>query len=682
MFLDNRQNGLVGDALELNISSGAKLSIRSEIVSIYAYYSLKEKLHNIDSLRLLLSLPYSKETNLINCSLLTGDESENTFKNKLMQAQVAGEFLKWLEEKVDCKLIPEQLLTQNLYHIQNSEEAFLLQGNSMLTTAGLGYSQTDKLFMNTIIKDEDATNSILLWFDNLWNNNASVNDFNEEIKAYIKLLIEKKAPELIYFFTIQRVFNNLLDELSEDKIIKTKTGIKDSIVWNKLYKFQRDGVMGAIDKLEKFNGCIIADSVGLGKTFEALAVIKYYELRNDRVLVLCPKKLRDNWTMYKINDKRNIFLKDRLNYDVLNHTDLTRDGGKSGEINLETLNWENYDLVVIDESHNFRNNNAKIGKVSRYTRLMNDIIRKGVKTKILMLSATPVNNRMNDLKNQVAFITEGLDDALIDVGISSIELTLKEAQRKFNIWLALDEEDRNANKLIEMMRFDYFKLLDTLTIARSRKHIEKYYDSSDIGEFSDRLKPVNIKSEIDTENQFPPILEINRNIRRMNLSSYAPLKYVLKHKKDEYSKKYDIEVQSGVFTQVDRENSLIHLMRVNLLKRMESSMHSFALTVNHLLSEVNRLIRAIDDHQDSIEEQAINIEDLDLDDEEFNPMLVGSKKIKVLLKDIDKIKWRQELEEDKDQLKRILREAQVVSLERVKKNQNGSQLDKSHLNIL
>ena len=298
-------------------------------------------------------------------------------------------------------------------------------------------------------------------------------------------------------------------------------------------------------------------------------------------LCFCPKKLRENWTVYTINDKRNLLAADRFNYDVLNHTDLSRPGGKSGEINLETLNWGNYDLLVIDESHNFRNSGTKADGATRYQKLMDQVIRSGVKTKVLMLSATPVNSRMNDLKNQVAFITEGRDAALFDYGITSVENTLRKAQTKFNQWLKLPEDQRKAEALLESMNFDYFKLLDLLTIARSRKHIEKYYDATEIGKFPERLKPMNIKADIDTSGQFPPLKDVNMAIKKLNLAAYAPLEYVRMDKKDEYSRKYDQEVKGGksIFRQVDRERSLIHLMRVNLLKRMESSINSFEQTV-------------------------------------------------------------------------------------------------------
>ncbi len=457
------------------------------------------------------------------------------------------------------------------------------------------------------------------------------------------------------------IFRDFIGELDEDKIIKTQTGIKSTQVWQKLYKFQRDGVLGAIDKIERYNGCIIADSVGLGKTFEALAVIKYYELRNDRVLVLCPKKLRENWTLYTVNDKRNIMASDRFNYDVLNHTDLTRVRGMSGEINLATLNWGNYDLIVIDESHNFRNNPArKNDSLTRYSKLMNEIIKAGVKTKVLMLSATPVNNRMNDLKNQVAFIVEAKDDALKTNGITSIEQTLKMAQTRFNAWLNLDDSERTTESLLETLNFDYFKLLDLLTIARSRKHIEKYYDVTEIGKFPERLKPVNIKTDIDTEGRFPALESINKNIRLLNLSAYAPLKYVLPQKTEKYSRKYDRKMSGGsVFRQVDREQSLIHLMRANLFKRMESSINSFTTTLGKLFGEVTALIQKIADHDNNASVEEFDIEDIEIEDEAFSPFVVG-KKVKVLIQDVDTVRWKQELEEDREILEKLIASAQSV----------------------
>jgi hypothetical protein len=512
--------------------------------------------------------------------------------------------------------------------------------------------------------DSDAESSVFAdWFGSNWDDLKVDPAAKAHFLNVLEEMASKRAPSLIYFQVLYQMFKDLGDELDEERIIKSATGIRDTVVWKKLYRFQRDGVTGAIDKLEKIGGCIIADSVGLGKTFEALAVIKYYELRNDRVLVLCPKRLRDNWTLYKSNDRRNALASDRLNYDVLNHTDLSREGGLSGDIDLSHVNWGNYDLVVIDESHNFRNKPTHKDRDTRYDHLMKRIIQSGVKTKVLMLSATPVNNRLADLKNQIAFVTEGNDVALAANGIPSIEATIRKAQTQFNRWLNLADDERRPARLMEMIGFDYFKLLDMLTIARSRKHVQRYYGTEETGEFPERLPPINIKADVDLAGAFRPIREINNEIRRLTLGAYAPLRYVLSHKQAAYDEKYSTKIRGGdrYFRQVDREESLIHLLRVNILKRMESSVASFALTIQRQLADVEALLAKIDSHEDSVEE--VSIDDVDVDDPAFEALLVG-RKVKVLLQDVDRVRWRQDLDEDRKRLKALLSAAHLVTPER------------------
>lgn len=671
VLLDNRSQGKVGEKLAESIDQGARLSVLSALFSIYGYASLREELDQVDSVRVLLpadgrssagpDTPYRLPG-------LAGGVADRRFRNSLDVAKVAKECASWLESKADVRAIstPAPL---NLFHVKNADgREVAIHGSSSLTSSGLGVTASAGYEMNTFYDTHEETTGLLEWFDGIWNDPTAVHDIKAALLEQLDEMLSAKSPALIYYLTLYNIFRDFIGELEEDKIIKTGTGIKGTMVWSKLYRFQRDGVLGAIDKIERYNGCIIADSVGLGKTFEALAIIKYYELRNDRVLVLAPKKLRENWTIYTVNDKRNIFAGDRFNYDVLNHTDLSRARGMSGEINLESLNWGNYDLVVIDESHNFRNNPRGRDVVTRYSRLMGDIIQSGVQTKVLMLSATPVNNRMNDLKNQVAFITEGKDDGLVDAGIVSVEQTLRKAQAKFNAWLRLDTPSRTVDRLLEDLNFDYFKLLDLLTIARSRKHIEKYYDLSEIGDFPERLKPRNIKSDIDTDGSYPPLFEVNRDIRRLNLAAYSPLKYVLPEKRAEYSAKYDVKAKgegNSIFRGVDREQSLIHLMRVNLLKRMESSINSFGLTVEKLLAGVRDLIGRIDAHDESAVAD-FDIADLDTDDEEFDALLVGNK-VKVLLKDVDRVRWRQDLEEDERRLIELAADARQVDAARDEK---------------
>ncbi|WP_353220598.1 helicase-related protein [Salinisphaera sp. S4-8] len=658
MLVDNRKHGNVGDLISDHLSAGSSLLMLSSSLSAFAFDALRNSLIQIESARVLVPA-LDEDSSMADTLKLAGDAHERSLRNRLILPAVAREFSDWIESKSLVRSM-KRPAGHNLFVTERDDRSlFALHGSSSFDAVGIGRIPGEGYDLNNASDNADEAAALAESFQTMWADAGASRDAKSGVLQALENLYADKSPEQIYYLILHALFEDYLGELDEENIIKTRTGIKDTVVWNKLYRFQRDGVLGAIDKIERFNGCILADSVGLGKTFEALAVIKYYELRNDRVLVLAPKKLRENWTLYTVNDTRNLLADDRFNFDVLNHTDLTRDGGYSGEINLETVNWGNYDLIVIDESHNFRNNPPRKDGLTRYGRLMRDIIRAGVKTKVLMLSATPVNNRMNDLKNQIAFITEGRDDALYNEGVASIDATLRGAQKRFNAWLREDEETRSSAGLLDALNFDYFSLLDRLTIARSRKHVEKYYDMSEIGSFPRRLSPHNLYPAIDSENQFPELREINRDIRRLNLSAYAPLKYVLAEKLPEYSRKYDMTMASGsVFKQIDREESLIHLMRVNLLKRMESSIHAFALTVNKLLEGVRELKERLDNH-DASDIEEWSIEDIAVEDNGFDPYLVGNK-IKVLIRDVDRIRWRQELEEDEALLVKLVREARDI----------------------
>ena len=385
VLLDNKGQGRVGNALEKSIQANANVSILSSLFSIYGYSALEKKLNRTNTLRLLIpsgnTPTASKDVIPFRITELTGGEADRRFRNSLNMNEIARRCSQFLREKAQIRTVFLPV-PQNLFHIDNPDgSAIAIHGSSPFTSTGLGVVPSKGYEMNTCFKEPPETKSLLRWFDEIWSNPEATSDVKSAVLNQIESIWSSKSPEMVYFLTLYNVFREYIGEIEEDKIIKTRTGIKDTLVWDKLYRFQRDGVLGAIDKMEKYNGCIIADSVGLGKTFEALAIIKYYELRNDRVLVLCPKKLRENWTIYTVNDKRNLFAADRFNYDVLNHTDLTRERGRSGEINLETLNWGNYDLVVIDESHNFRNNPPRKDGMTRYSRLMRNIIKSGVKTK-------------------------------------------------------------------------------------------------------------------------------------------------------------------------------------------------------------------------------------------------------------------------------------------------------------
>lgn len=671
-MLDNKKNGNVGDELKQHIKDGSKLSVVSAYFTIYAYKELQKELKKVDKMRFVFTEPSfikSKEElvrqfyiNKDSEKKLSGNEFEIKMRNELNQSSIARECAQWLKEKVEIKSLKKtNSAQQRLIHVENSDVNLSINGTVDFSADGLGFTSSDRNDMNACILGNESTMQFLEQFNELWEDKTQVEDVKEQVLEHLLVMYRENTPEFIYFITLYNIFHDYLGELTEENIVKTKTGFKDTLIWNKLYKFQKDGALGAIDKLEKYNGCIIADSVGLGKTFSALAVIKYYELRNDRVLVLAPKKLRENWSIYTQNDKRNLLVEDRFNYDILNHTDLSRYSGYSGEINLDTINWSNYDLIVIDESHNFRNNNSKIDKETRYSRLLNKVIRAGVKTKILMLSATPVNNRMNDIKNQIAFITEGDDKSFESEGIVSIEQTLRKAQMVFNKWNELPDGERTVDLFVEMMNMDYFKLLDTVTIARSRKHIEKYYNIAEMGKFPVRRKPKNVYADIDLENEFPSMEHLNKIIKNLNLGLYSPIQYVLPEKRARYSELYDVKVKDGgsVFKQADRERALVNLMRINILKRLESSICSFGMTVSKILKQIDYTIDKIDKKQFDYDAE-LNITNIEVDDPLMEDALIGSK-VKVLLQDMDLIKWRENLHDDSEKLEEILKEAARVT---------------------
>ena len=657
-LIGNSGNDRVVDALRMTLPMAGRLDVASPEFSLFAFAEIRHLFNGAATCRMVLPSAENCEIHLL------GGECDRSFRNHLGIRALARECSDWIKEKVEIRNVEGPLPQAALIATDGKTgECRAMTGNCGFSTTGFGLTPGNPCSL--IQCSESAAEGRLLgtWFAGLWARLPSSAQANQVLLDRLKGLIEHKAPSRVYYLTLYHLFKDLGEELDEERIVKSATGIRNTVVWRKLFKFQRDGVIGALDKLQRLGGCIIADSVGLGKTFEALAIIKYYELRNERVLVLVPKRLRDNWTLYKANDKRNFLAGDRFHYDVLNHTDLSRDSGTSGDIDLAHVNWGNYDLVVIDESHNFRNKATHREHESRYDLLMRRIIKEGVKTRVLMLTATPVNNRLADLKNQIAFVSEGNDTALAEHGIPSIEATVRQAQLQFNRWMTLEEVDRRPMRLLDMLGFDYFKLLDLLTIARSRKHIEKYYGTAETGRFPERLKPINFKPDVDRAKEFRSIREVNNEIRRLTLAAYAPLRYVLPHKQAAYDAKYSTKIRGGesFFRQADREESLVHLLRVNVLKRMESAVCSFALTLKRQLEDVEATLAKIEAHEASVEE--LDITDVDVDDPAFESLLVG-RKVKVLLPDVDLIRWKQDLMDDRNRLSTLLAAAQQVGAAR------------------
>lgn len=680
---DNHTHGRVGDFLAEKITTDSKLSIVSAYFTIYAYQALKDKLDGIDSLRFLFGEPRfirALDPDKTDRKAYKIEDEHLSLSNRLSQHRVAKECEHWLRTRVQIKSVRKaNLLHGKMYHIANGgvEEAIL--GSSNFTVSGLGLAEnTSNIELNLIVDSTRDRMDLKNWFDALWLDDERVEDVKDDVLAYLAELYQDNAPEFIYFKTLYHLFEQYLSEEAKGSLAILQNQVVDAEIWKTLFEFQKDGVKGAIKKLEAYNGCILADSVGLGKTYEALAVIKYFELKNARVLVLCPKKLRDNWTVYQAqnNNQLNPFIKDRFAYTVLSHTDLSRSDGYSGDVDLANINWGNYDLVVIDESHNFRNNtpgrmdeNGQVIARSRYERLMADIIQSGVKTKVLLLSATPVNNTLKDLRNQIYFITgseeETKDTALAEpLGIRSIQETLRAAQLRFSTW-SKKNRDRKTSELLDALGSEFFKLLDALTIARSRKHVKTYYADNIAGGFPERAKPVSLYPETDTQDKFMSYDRLNDEISGYQLSLFKPSAYI----KPEFKELYEPK-KLPVFTQANREKFLIGMMKVNFLKRLESSVHSFDLTLQRTIQKIDDLLERIDRFEQfklanpELDLAAVQI--TDTDDEDLQSAFEISKaKIKIAHLMLEGNEgWKKALKDDRDKLQTLEFFAQSVTPER------------------
>ena len=657
------------DDLKVKISKGSRISLAAASFSIYAYEALKEELEGVEELRFIFTSPtfikdkvkkekreffipkLNRERNLY------GSDFEIKLRNKLEQKAIAKECADWIRRKVKFKSNASQETMVGFMHVNSESFSHVYVPFTEFTTTELGCERGNSVYSMVNVMPSPFAEQYLSIFNEQWKNNEKFEEVTAKVLECIETVYQENAPEFIYFITLYNIFNEFLDDINEDVLPNEKTGFRDSVVWNKLYNFQKDAALAIINKLEKYNGCILADSVGLGKTFTALSVIKYYENRNKSVLVLCPKKLYDNWNTFKTNYKNNPLVADRLRYDILFHSDLSRDRGMSNGIDLERINWGNYDLIVIDESHNFRNGgnvdeddeldiiDDGEKKENRYQRLMNKVIRAGVKTKVLMLSATPVNNRFNDLKNQLQLAYEGRAEQIneaLDID-RSIDDVFRTAQLAYNKWTKLKPENRTTERLLEELSFDFFELLDAVTIARSRSHIVKYYDTKDIGKFPKRLAPISRRPKLTDLNESITFSEIAELLNKLNLSIYTPSLYIYDSAKEDYK----INMEGSGLSIDGREKGLRKLMATNLLKRLESSVNSFRLTLKRIQEYIDKTLGIIEsDDYTGFMDVADFTEDYDSADSENDPFV--GKKSKIDFRDIDVVRWAKDLRSDKE----------------------------------
>lgn len=677
-------NRRVVDDLKEKLTAASRVSVAAASFSIYAYEVLKKELESIQELRFIFTSPafnksgakkqqrefyipkLNRERNLY------GSEFEIRLRNQLSQKAVARECAEWIRRKVRFKSNVSQGVMNGFMNVADTNGvAYTYFPFNEFTSTELGCEQGNNLCPGIMRLPAPFSEQYLRNFDELWRDKEKFQDVTDVVIENIETVYRENAPEFIYFVTLYNIFHEFLDDLSEDVLPNEATGFKNSEIWSKLYNFQKDAALAIINKLEKYNGCILADSVGLGKTFTALAVIKYYENRNKSVLVLCPKKLNDNWITYRSNYVNNPIARDRLRYDILFHTDLSRDTGKTNGLDLSHINWGNYDLVVIDESHNFRNGGKVTAdeddnpKENRYLRLMNRVMRQGVRTKVLMLSATPVNNRFNDLKNQLQLAYEG-DASNINRLLStksSIDDIFRQAQAVYNRWSKLPAEERTAKALQNALSFDFFEVLDAVTIARSRKHIEQYYDTADIGKFPDRLPPVSRRPKLTDLNNAVTYNEIYGLIQRLNLAIYTPSDFILPSMRYKYmtGKESDKDFYAGL-SMSGRERGIRRLMCINLLKRLESSVASFRLTVERVRKQINSVLEKIGkaDLSNATVDDDLTPDGLDMEDSESD-VFIGNRKGKVCLADMDYISWSGYLEKDLHTLDLLLQRISAIT---------------------
>ena len=667
-LFDNVTN-IVRDDMAETITRGSRVSIAAACFSMYAYNELKKQLESVDELRFIFTSPtfiaekeskqrreffiskHSREQSLY------GTEFEIKLRNEMTQKAIARECADWIRRKATFRSNTTGENMGGFMTVEGKENRYAYMPINGFTTVDIGCERGNNAYNMVNRAPTPFADGYLKTFDSIWSDKQKLQDVTDIVIENIAAAYNENSPELIYFITLYNVFSEFLEDISEDVLPNEATGFKNSKIWNLLYDFQRDAVLAIINKLEKFNGCILADSVGLGKTFTALAVVKYYENRNKNVLVLCPKKLAANWNTYKDNYINNPIANDRLRYDVLFHTDLSREHGTSNGLDLDRLNWGNYDLVVIDESHNFRNGGEISGedkKENRYLKLMNKVIKAGVKTKVLMLSATPVNNRFTDLRNQLAIAYEG-NSGEIDAKLNttkSIDEIFRQAQKSFNSWSKMPPEERNTDNLLRTLDFDFFEVLDSVTIARSRKHIEKYYNTAQIGKFPERLKPISKRPKLTDLKDAINYNEIYEELMMLGLEIYTPSAYIFPSKMSKYQELMHNKGTS--LTQSGREEGIRRLMSVNLLKRLESSVYSFNLTLTRIKDLIEETIAAIDKfekcgHAEIDMYEANDASDWDIDDQNTDFFSVG-KKVKIDLADMDYVSWRDALRKDAETL--------------------------------
>lgn len=638
MLLDNKtktednEHFKVFDFIKANTENGS-LDLVTGYFSVNALALMKENINSVEKFRLILGNLMQEESQVNKIiNLLNGNTGISSTLSLSASAQKAVEFLQ--QDKVSVKNIQKNFCHAKtyLYTDKTKTKNYFIVGSSNLTDAGLGIKDSSNIELNIAKHDyEDEFKNLKKWFQEQWDKVASEKielpdktkvDVKQYIIELIKNLFKEYSPHDLYYKVLYEMFKDDIMELSGDAEFKREIAhLEETTIYQSLFPYQQKGAISLIKMLQKFNGAILADAVGLGKTWTALAVMKYFELKGYTVLLLCPKKLSNNWQQYKIGQQSR-FEKDEIDFYIRYHTDLQE--GRFDRYNDKTLRYFKTRpklLIVIDESHNLRND-----KSSRYKFLIDELLlpeNKSRDVKVMHLSATPINNKLMDIRNQFKLMTKGLDDGFKDteLEIESLENIFRTAQKDFSEWAGIN--DRKIADFIAKLPKKFEKLTDALIVARTRKLIEGEFGEMNFPKKEDPINEFVTPENIGNLKSFDEIL----NAVSVNLTAYRPADYIK-----------DISPKSVLEDEKQRQKFLVKMMYILLIKRLESSWFSFKSTVenilNHHINALKKVEQFIQSKTDSAIEDVLTEEEkeeidetaAEIDGETEEPITLGKKR--------------------------------------------------------
>lgn len=685
MILDNENENLKVHEWLSKYTQTGKLSIVTGYFTVGALaYLSKETQNKIDEYKFILGDIVNFDANKDRALDLLNEEI--TIDASLKLSRVAKEAVTFLElDKVKAKTLEPNFCHAKAYLYKHNDKDpqkdYYISGSSNLTEAGIGLKTTNNVELNIGSFGSDPQyNELIKWFDSLWarpqahdyktvlDGNGGVNrvPFKQYLIDEIKKIFTEYSPKQLYYKVLFELFGNeLLLEKDNPEFNRQIGRLENTVVYNSLYEFQQKGVLSLIKMLQKLNGAILADAVGLGKTWTALAVMKFYQLQGREVILICPKKLQYNWRIYQKNQNSK-FEKDQFEYFLRFHTDLSDDlmDKYHDRADKMFLN-EKPKLFVIDESHNLRNNKSK-----RYKFLVDQILSKNEDVKVLMLSATPINNSLMDIRNQFKLIVGGNAKGFADsLDIKNIDYTFRAAQKAFNEWT--EKPEPKIGEFIKKLPPNFFKLTDALTVARTRKMIEGHQEGL---KFPQKTKPENIFVTPKQIGNFESFEELFDHFPPM-LSGYQPSFYI-----------EELEDANVLNDEKQRDHFLVKMMYILLVKRLESSWFSFQSTVEKILAHHQNALDRIKQYQETKKETVWNEAQSSLfDDDDILAQIEDftlGKKRKTRLIDIDRSgnieAFKKDLKADIEALQ--LLQSNLIQFERkiakeIKKPRNHSSED-------